>query len=151
QRGRRQRARLAERVAFAGPSCDPRGHMRGSAMLGAFAATLLFVAGANIAPPTSSASGFPDHDPQREVVVHGRVRDSDSIVGAKATMTGKWSDQGGRLVPVFGAAPGEQLWFPAGRAAHVGNGTIRVRIDPGAGLDMSVLLRQRYEGDPPAV
>ena len=50
-----------------------------------------------------------------------------------------------------GKDPGEQLWFPKADAAHLGEGTVRVRIDPGDGVDMSVLLRQRYQGDPPAV
>lgn len=103
------------------------------------------------APAKPAASGFPDHDAQREKVVHGRVRASDPVVATKATTTGQWKDDGGRLSPVFGKDPGEQLWFPKADAAHLGEGTVRVRIDPGDGVDLSVLLRQRYQGDPPAV
>lgn len=95
--------------------------------------------------------GFPDHDPRRETRILGRVRPGDAAAIPKATTSGEWSDADGRLVPRFASPPREQMWFPRGNAAHLGEGMVRARIELHGPLDLSLLVRQRYQGDPPAV
>ena len=101
------------------------------------------------AKPTMS--GFPAHDPLREVTLWGKLRAADTPVAAKASRRGVWTQDGGRLLPVFAADPAEQLWFPHGPPAHLGDGLVRVRVELAGAVDLSVLLRQRYQGDPPEV
>ncbi len=112
---------------------------------------------AGVAPQASPAagkpghSGFSDHDPKREVRILGRVAPTDAPAIPKATSNGDWSVAGGRLVPRFAPSPKEQMWFPKGDAAHLGEGLVRARIELHGPLDVSLLLRQRYQGDPPTV
>ncbi len=98
-----------------------------------------------------SASGFPQHDPRRETTLHGRIVPTDAPVVAKAKTVGAWKDDGGRLVPAFAATPNEQWWFPSGDAAHLGEGMVRARIEVRGNLDVSILVRHRYQGEPPKV
>lgn len=103
------------------------------------------------APASASHSGFPQHDPKRETTLFGRVVASDAPVSAKATMVGAWKTDGGRLLPTFAATPVEQWWFPSGDPAHLGEGMVRARIEVKGNLDVSILVRHRYTGDPPKV
>jgi Zinc carboxypeptidase/Carboxypeptidase regulatory-like domain len=99
-----------------------------------------------------SASGFPQHDPRREVTLLGKVIATETpVLAAKAKTVGGWTDAGGRLLPMFAAPASEQWWFPAGDAAHLGEGMLRVRVELHGQLDLSVLLRHRYQGEPPKV
>jgi hypothetical protein len=102
-------------------------------------------------PAKPTMSGFPAHDPVREVTLFGKVRPGDAPAVATATTRGTWTADGGRLLPLFAAPPAEQLWFPKGPPAHLGDGLVRARVELGAGADVSILLRQRYQGDPPSV
>lgn len=101
------------------------------------------------AKPTSS--GFPAHDPVREVTLWGKVRAADAPAVTQSTRRGTWTEDGGRLLPVFATEPTEQFWFPHGKPAHLGDGLVRARVELGAAVDVSILLRQRYKGDPPAI
>lgn len=103
--------------------------------------------GAPAAAP--AVTGFPQHDPAREHTLLGSVRASDTPVVGKAKSNGEFTDDGGRLMPVFATPPAEQLWFPDDPAAHLGDGLVRARVENVGKLDLSVLVRQRYVGDPP--
>lgn len=106
-------------------------------------------------PTKPTMSGFPQHDPVREVTLHGKVRPGDTPIVAKANRSGVWTNDAGRLAPVPATAdPAEQLWFPHGAAAHLGDGLVRARIETQGLVDVSILLRQKYlssrGGDPPS-
>ncbi len=105
---------------------------------------------AHAAPAAApSVSGFPQHDDKRESTLFGKLRAADAAVVGKAKTRGSFATDGDRLRPVFATPPAEQLWFPEDPAAHLGNGLVRVRMEASASLDLSVLVRQRYKGDPP--
>lgn len=113
---------------------------------------MCLVAGiANAAPSTKPAtaapvmSGFPAHDSLREVTLWGRVRAADPPVVAKATRRGSWSEDAGRLLLKPASEPVEQLWFPHGPPAHLGDGLVRARVELQGALDFSLLLRTRYQ------
>lgn len=103
------------------------------------------------APSKPTMSGFPQHDPLREVTLVGKVRPGDTPTIAKANESGTWTKDAGRLAPAPPTAdPIEQLWFPHGAAAHLGDGLVRARIETPGSIDVSILLRQKYKGAPPS-
>lgn len=115
------------------------------------AALLAAAPAKNDTPSKPTMSGFPQHDAVREVTLHGKVRPGDAPVVAKANQRGTWTNDGGRLVPVPATPdPIEQMWFPHGAAAHLGDGLVRARVETPGAIDVSILLRQKYKGDPPS-
>jgi hypothetical protein len=95
-----------------------------------------------------AASGFPQYDPQREVTLLGKVLAGETPVSSEARTVGEWSDDGGRLLPVFTPTPAEHLWFPTGADAQLAAGMVRARLEVHGHLDMSVLVRHRVDRDP---
>lgn len=94
-------------------------------------------------------AGFPAHDPTREVVLWGRVRAADAPVIAKSSRRGTWTEDAGRLLPVPRKAQpdgyAEPLWFPHGDPAHLGEGLVRARVELQGSVDVSLLVRTRYQ------
>ncbi len=108
-------------------------------------------------PATSAAtkpsvSGFPQHDPIRERTLTGKLYPSDSPVIGEAAQAGTWSAAAdtGRLA-VSAPSETDSLWFPRDSAGQISDGLVRMRVElagPGP-LDVSLLVRQTYQGDPP--
>jgi hypothetical protein len=97
-----------------------------------------------------SISGFPQHDPRREITLWGALGPGDPPVKEDATKTGAWTEDAGRLAPA--AVPvDDQVWFPNSDDAQIAEGLVRMRVELAGPLDVSLLLRQNWEGDPPKV
>lgn len=104
-------------------------------------------------PPASkpSVSGFPQHDPLRETTLWGKVRPGDVPAVAESAHSGTWTEDAGRLAPAAATERDEQVWFPRTSAAQVAEGLVRMRVEVHGAIDLSLLLRQNFQGDPPRV
>jgi hypothetical protein len=92
-----------------------------------------------VAIPTASANGFPDFDAQRETVLAGRATPKDTAKQAKADATGTWKLDANKLVLERAESKATRFWLA--KAPSVGDGLVRVRIEPGKRLDGGLLFR----------
>lgn len=87
------------------------------------------------------ASGFPSFDGDRETILSGRVKPTQTSVSGKATTLGDWKTVDGRLLASDADAPNNRFWLSAQGEGSFANGLLRVRFEPGKVLDAGVLFR----------
>ncbi len=89
----------------------------------------------------ATASGFPDFDPDREGILHGRARPKQSPVAGDADILGPWTEHDGQLD--LGADPGtgNRFWLVKKGVLDVADGLVRARLSPGKRSDGSVIFR----------
>ena len=102
-------------------------------------------------PASPSVSGFPQFDPLREATLWGKLRPDDAPPSVSSNATGSWHEDAGRLTPASLGELDEQLWFPHETKAQIADGLVRMRVELAGAIDVSLLLRQNYLGDPPRV
>ncbi|MEM6294185.1 MAG: M14 family zinc carboxypeptidase [Myxococcota bacterium] len=87
------------------------------------------------------ASGFPDFDPDREQVLHGRVAPKDAAVPGEADILGPWTEADGQLTITEEDPRGNRFWVVKDGVANVADGLVRARLSPGKRLDAGVVFR----------
>lgn len=89
----------------------------------------------------ASASGFPDFDPERERIVHGRAVPKQSPVAGDADLLGPWTEQDGQLDLGAEEGAGNRFWLVKKDTADVADGLVRARLSPGKRIDGSIIFR----------
>ena len=98
--------------------------------------TLIFLTSfAWVGLAAGTTAGFPEYDPEREVVLYG------GRVGVPAFVRGTWHQKGGLRLRKRAAYGDENYWLPTHSAARFKDGMVRVRLRPGKQPRMHVLIR----------
>ncbi|MGH1341368.1 MAG: M14 family zinc carboxypeptidase [Nannocystales bacterium] len=95
----------------------------------------------------ASASGFPDFDPDREQVLHGRALPKQAPTAGDADLTGPWTEQDGQLDLGAEEGTGNRFWLVRKGVRDVADGLVRARLRPGKRIDGSVIFRAQAGSD----
>ncbi len=102
---------------------------------------MLAVLGCLLLTTSASASGFPDFDPAREQIVHGKVAPADPSVAGQADRLGTWTDKDGLLSLPPEESAGNRFWLVESDTTEFADGLVRARIRPGDRLDAGIVFR----------
>jgi len=94
-----------------------------------------------------SASGFPDFDPDRESVLHGRALPKQSPAAGDADLLGPWAEHDGQLDLGTEEATGNRFWLVKKGVRDVADGLVRARLSPGKRIDASIIFRAQAGTD----
>ncbi|MCX4246957.1 M14 family zinc carboxypeptidase [Paraliomyxa miuraensis] len=89
----------------------------------------------------SPATAFPDFDAKREEIVIGRVRTGDPAVAGTAETVGTFEQTDGVLRRAEAETVTNAWWLAKGATAHIGDGLVRFRIQPGKRADLGLMVR----------
>jgi hypothetical protein len=107
---------------------------------------LAVVLAAALAWPAAAAA-FPDFDPKREQLVHGRVRSGDAAVAGVADVLGTFEEGPGALRRAAKTSEPNAFWLAKPPVGHVGDGLVRFRLEPGKRADVGLLFRFHTIGE----
>lgn len=87
------------------------------------------------------AAAFPDFDAKREQIVQGRVRTGDPTVTGTAETVGAFESIDGTLRRAAAETIPNAWWLAKGSSAHIGDGLVRFRVEPGKRADLGLMVR----------